>query len=54
MHSTVFHVESIRAIKSRIIKWAGHVAGTRERRAVYRILARKSEGQRPLGRRRRR
>ena len=40
-------------IKSRIIGWAGHVAGMRERRGVYRVLVGKPEGKRPLGRPRR-
>jgi hypothetical protein len=39
-------------IKSR--RWAGHVARRREKRNAYRILMRKPEGKRPLGRPRRR
>jgi len=34
--------------------WAGHAAGMGEERAVYRVLVRKPEGRRPLGRPRRR
>jgi hypothetical protein len=34
--------------------WAGHVARVREGRGVYRVLAGKPEGKRPLGRPRRR
>jgi len=30
--------------------WAGHVAHTGEERRVYRVLVRKPEGKRPLGR----
>jgi len=30
--------------------WAGHVARMGEERAVYRVLAGKPEGRRPLGR----
>ena len=41
-------------IKSRIMRWASHVARMGERRGVYRVLMRKSEGKRPLGRPRRR
>ena len=41
-------------IKSRRIRWAGHVAGKGERRGAYRILVGKSEGKRPFGRPRRR
>jgi hypothetical protein len=36
------------------MRWAGHVARMREGRVVYRVLVRKPEGKRPLGRRRRR
>ena len=43
-----------RVIKSRIMRWAGHVARMRERRDIYRVLVGKSEGKRPLGRSRRR
>jgi hypothetical protein len=38
----------VRAIKSRIIRWTGHVALMGG--GVYRILAGKPEGKRPLGR----
>jgi hypothetical protein len=41
-------------IKSRRMRWAGHVARMRETRNVYRILVGKPEGRRPLGRPRRR
>jgi hypothetical protein len=34
----------------RVIKWAGHVAYMREGIGVYRVLVRRSEGKRPLGR----
>jgi hypothetical protein len=44
----------IRAIKSRRLRWAGHVARMGERRGVYRALVGKPEGRRPLGRTRRR
>jgi hypothetical protein len=40
----------IRVIKSRRIKWAGHVARKGESRGVYRVLVGKLEGKRPLGR----
>jgi hypothetical protein len=36
------------------MKWAGHVASTGERKGVYRVVVRKNEGNRPLGRSRRR
>jgi hypothetical protein len=44
----------IRMIKSRRIRWAGHVARMGEKRNVYMLLIGKLEGKRPLGRRRRR
>jgi hypothetical protein len=44
----------VRVIKSRRMRWAGHVARMGEERGVYRVLVRKPEGKRPLGRPRRR
>ena len=44
----------VRAIKSRRIRWAGHVARVGEGRGVYRVLVWKPGGKRPLGRPRRR
>ena len=44
----------VRVIKSRIMRWAGHVASMVEMRGVYRVLVGKPEGRRPLGRPRRR
>ena len=44
----------LRVIKSRRMKWAGHVACMGEESGVYRVLVRKPEGRRPLGRPRRR
>jgi hypothetical protein len=43
-----------RVIKSRRMRWAGHVARMRERRVVHRVLVGKPEGKRPFGRPRRR
>ena len=43
-----------RLIKSRRMRWAGHVACMEERRGVYRVLVGKPEGKGPLGRPRRR
>jgi len=40
----------IRVIKSRIMRWAGHVERMGERRGIYRVLVDKPEGKRPLGR----
>ena len=43
-----------RVIKSRRMRWAGHVARMGEERGLYRVLVGKLEGRRPLGRPRRR
>ena len=45
---------NVRVIKSRRVRWAGHVARIGEERGVYRVLVGKTEGKRPLGRSRRR
>ena len=39
-----------RVIKSRRIRWAGHVARMGKKTGVYRVLVGKLEGKRPLGR----
>jgi len=44
----------VRVIKSRRMRWAGHVARMGERRGVYRVLVGKSKGKRTLERPRRR
>jgi hypothetical protein len=44
----------VRVIKSRRMRWVGHVARMGEGRDVYRILVGRPESKRPLGRRRRR
>ena len=44
----------VRVIKWRRMRWAGHVARMGEERGVYRILVEKLEGNRSLGRPRRR
>jgi hypothetical protein len=44
----------VRVIKSRRMRWAGHVAHMGEERGVYRVLVGKPERKRPLGRPRRR
>jgi hypothetical protein len=41
-------------MKSRRIRWVGHVARMGEKRKAYRLLVGKPEGRRPLGRPRRR
>jgi hypothetical protein len=40
----------IRQIKSRRMRWAGHVARMGEGRNLHRVLVGKPEGKRPLGR----
>jgi hypothetical protein len=40
----------VQVIKSRRMRWAGHIARMGERRGVYRVLAGNPEGKRPLGR----
>jgi hypothetical protein len=40
----------VRVIRSRRMRWAGHVARLGEGRGVYRVLVRKPEGKRPMGR----
>jgi hypothetical protein len=44
----------VRVVKSRRMRWPGHVALMGERRGVRRVLVGKPEGRRPLGRSRRR
>ena len=40
----------VRVVKSRRMRWAGHVARMGEDRGVHRMLVGKREGKRPLGR----
>jgi hypothetical protein len=44
----------VRVIKSRRMRWVGHVARMVEGGVVYRVLVGNPEGKRPLGRPRRR
>jgi len=44
----------VRVVKSRRMRWAGHVVRMGEGRDVHRVLVGKPEGRRPLGRPRRR
>jgi len=44
----------VRVVKSRRMRWAGHVARVGEGSGVHRVLVGKPEGKRPLGRPRRR
>ena len=44
----------MRVVKSRRMRWAGHVANMGKGKGVHRVLVGKPEGKRPLGRPRRR
>jgi predicted small integral membrane protein len=54
LHNLYSSPNIIRIIKSRRMRWTGHVARMGEERNVYRLLVGKPEGKRPLGRPRRR
>jgi hypothetical protein len=54
LHNLYCSPSIIRIIKSRRMRWAGHVAGMGEKRNAYGILVGKQEGKRPLGSPRRR
>jgi hypothetical protein len=54
LHDLYSSLNIVRVIKSRRMRWAGHVAHMREGRGVYRVLVGRPEGKRPLGRPRRR
>jgi hypothetical protein len=54
LHNLYFSPNIIRMIKSRKMRWAGHVASMEEGRGVYKVLDGRPEGKRPLGRPRRR
>jgi hypothetical protein len=54
LHNMYSSPDIIRQIKSRRVRWAGHVARMGEGRHVCRVLLGKPEGKRPLGRPRRR
>jgi hypothetical protein len=50
LHSLYFSPNNFRMIKSRRMRWAGHVTRMGEGRGVYRVLVGRREGTRPLGR----
>jgi hypothetical protein len=54
LHNSYGSPSIIRIIKSRRMRWAGHVACMGKKRNSYRILMGKPERKRPLGRPRRR
>jgi hypothetical protein len=54
LHDLNFSPNKIKVIKSRKVRWAGHIALVEENKNVYRILVGKTERKRPLGSPRRR
>jgi hypothetical protein len=50
LHNLYSSPSIIRMMKSRRMRWAGHVARMGEKRNLYRLLVGKPEGKRPLGR----
>jgi hypothetical protein len=48
LHNLYLSQNIIRQIKSRRMRWAGHVAHMGEERKVYKVLVGKPEGRRPL------
>jgi len=53
-HSFYRSPNIVTVIKSRILRWAGHVARMEEGRSAFKIFTGKATGKRPLGRPRRR
>jgi hypothetical protein len=54
LHSLYSSPNIVRVIKSKRMRWAGHVARIWDGRGVYRVLVGRPEGKGPLGRPRRR
>jgi hypothetical protein len=55
LHNEELHIlysspDIVQQIKSRRMRWAGHVACMGEERKVYKVLVGKPEGKRPLRR----
>jgi hypothetical protein len=50
LHSLYSSPNIVKVIKSRRMRWVGHVARMGEGRNVYRVLVRRPECKRPLGR----
>jgi hypothetical protein len=53
LHNLYSFPDIVRPVKSRRMRWAGHVARMGEERKVYKVLVGKPKGKRPLGRPRR-
>jgi len=54
LHSLYHSPNIVRVIKSRRLRWGGHVVRMDEGRSAFKILTGKPTGKRPLGRPRRR
>jgi hypothetical protein len=54
LHNLYSYPDIIRQVKSRRMRWAGHVARIGEERKVFKVLVGNPGGKRPLGRPRRR
>jgi hypothetical protein len=54
LHNLYSSPDIIRQVKSRRMRWAGHVTRMGEERKVYQVLVGKPEGKKPLGKPRRR
>jgi hypothetical protein len=54
IHNLYYSPNIVMVIKSRRMRWAGHVARMGEGRSVYRVLFGRPQGKRPLERHRRR
>ena len=54
LHSLYHSPNIVRVIKSKRLRWAGHVARMEESRSPFKILTSTPAGKRPLGRPRRR
>jgi hypothetical protein len=54
LHSLYSSPDIIRQVKSRRMRWAGHMEGMGEEIKMYKVLVGKPEGRTPLGRPRRR
>jgi hypothetical protein len=50
LHSLYSSLNIVQVIKSRRLRWAGHVAHVGEGRGVYRVLVGRPKDKRPLGR----
>jgi hypothetical protein len=50
LHKLYSSPNIVRVIKSRRLRWAGHMTLLGEGRGVYRVLVEKPDGKRPLGR----